>query len=83
LLPEYDSIAVRSSRTQLFPIEYVVLLFSRALCIRTLPERRTATIITLGFLDSWGASGDGGADGDVASSTIHRWVMYDSASKFQ
>lgn len=45
-----DSMAVKSSIFQVLPIEKVPLAFSRALCILTLPELRTATMMTRGFL---------------------------------
>lgn len=38
-------------------------LFSLALCMRTLPDLLTATMITRGFLFSGGEFGGGGEDG--------------------
>ena len=67
--------ADKLSSTQVFPIENVPLLFSLALCNRTRPDLRTATIMVLAFLFSAGELGGGGADGDEASSTMRMCVM--------
>src|SRR6266516_8163277 len=76
--PLNDSTAVKSSKTQVLPIENDPFPFSRALCIRTRPDFRTATIIRRGFLFSGDDSGEGGVDGNAASSIIRMCVMYDS-----
>ena len=78
--PVNDSIAVKWSNTQVFPMEKVPLLFSLALCNRTRPDLRTATIMVRTFLFSAAELGGGGAEGDEASSTIRMCVMYDSAT---
>jgi hypothetical protein len=70
--------ADRSSSIQVFPIEKVPLAFSLALCIRTRPDLRTATIMRRGFFASGFALGGGGPDGYAASSMILMCVMYDS-----
>lgn len=74
------SIAERASSSHVLPIEKLLLLFSLALCNLTRPDRRTDTIITLGFLFDSADSNGGGAEGEVASSHTGIWVMYDSAS---
>ena len=66
---------VKSSRFHVFPIEKVPLAFSLALCMRTRPDFRTATIITRGFLFSGGDSRGGGFEGYAASSSIRICVM--------
>lgn len=58
-----DSITVKSSKTQVFPIEKVPVGFSLALCIRTRPDFLTAIMMTLGFLLSGGDSRGGGLEG--------------------
>lgn len=73
-----DSMTVRSSMFHVLPIENVPLEFSRALCILTLPELRTATMMTRGFLLFGLEVGGGGDCGYAASSVTRRWVMYDS-----
>lgn len=70
-----DSITVKSSRTQVFPIEKVPFAFSLALCMRTRPDFRTATMMTRGFLFSGGDSLGGGLEGYAASSFIRMCVM--------
>jgi hypothetical protein len=59
-------------------MEKVPLTFSRALCMRTSPDLRTATIMSRGFFASGFAVGGGGDDGYAASSMILMCVMYDS-----
>ena len=76
-----DSITSKSSNTHVFPIEKVPLAFSLALCIRTRPDLRTATMITRAFLLSGGDSRGGGLDGYAASSTIRMCVIYDSEAR--
>jgi hypothetical protein len=43
--------------------------------MRTLPDRLTATIITLAFLFSGAEFGGAGDDGYAPSSIIRTWVM--------
>jgi hypothetical protein len=69
-VPAKDSIADSSSKFHVLPILKLPLLFSLALCIRTLPVERTAMIINLAFLFSGGLSGGGGDDAYCASSSI-------------
>jgi hypothetical protein len=65
----------QSSNIHVLPIENEPSLFSRALCMRTLPDRLTATIITRGFLFSGGELGGAGVDGYAASSKMRTCVM--------
>src|SRR5690348_9730443 len=76
--PLKDLTDVRSSSIHVLPIEKDPFAFSRALCIRTRPDLRTATIINRGFLVSGLEFGGGGSEGYAASSIIRICVMYDS-----
>lgn len=69
------SIALSSSKFQVFPILKLPLLFSRALCMRTRPVLLTAIMMSRGFLFSAGLSGGGGEEGCAASSWIRICVM--------
>src|ERR1700712_3549944 len=59
-------------------MENVPLTFSLALCMRTRPDLRTATIMRRGFFASGFAVGGGGEEGNAASSMILMCVIYDS-----
>jgi len=71
-----DSIVVRSLRSHVFPIENEPLAFSFDLCMRTLPDFRTETIMTRGFSESRRCSGGGGLVGCDPYSVIRICVMY-------
>lgn len=80
IVPANDSIAESSSKFHVLPMLKLPLVFSRALCMRTRPEERTAIMIRRGFLFSGPLSGGGGAEACCPSSVMRMWVMYDSAS---
>lgn len=77
----YDSMAERSSRNHVFPIENVPFGFSFDLCMRTRPDFRTATMMIRGF-SAWAfrAWGGGGAVGYDEYSTILMCVIYVSST---
>jgi hypothetical protein len=62
---KWSNVCIRdkSSINHVLPIENVPSLFSLALCMRTLPDFLTATMIMRGFLFSGGEFGAGGDDG--------------------
>lgn len=68
-------ICCKSSRFHVFPMENDPFVFSRALCIRTRPDFRTATRITRCFLLSGAELTEGGSEGDEASSMTRQCVM--------
>lgn len=68
--------ALKSSRFQVFPIEKDPFGFSRALFTVTLPDLRTANIMTLFFLLLGSEFGGGGVDGYRASSDMRTCVIY-------
>ena len=80
-MPLKDWTAERSSSIHVFPMENVPLTFSLALCMRTRPDLRTATMMRRGFFASGLALGGGGNDGYAASSMIRICVMYDSSTE--
>jgi hypothetical protein len=75
---ENDSMRDSSFSDHVLPMEKLPSGFSRPLCMRTMPELRTAMTMMRAFLPSGGESGGGGEDGCDASSVTRTWVMYDS-----